>query len=67
VVRNCPDVTKADAAHQRLHNIITDSRWDDHAVRLAAARHALEPMPQVAQIWSWIVDDTGLLKKGTTR
>lgn len=31
-VRNCPDVTKADAAQQRLHDFITDSRWDDHAV-----------------------------------
>jgi SRSO17 transposase len=64
-VRNCPDTTKADAAHQRLHDFITDSRWDDHAVRLAAAHYALEPMTQVAQIWSWIIDDTGFLKKGT--
>jgi SRSO17 transposase len=64
-VRNCPDVAKADAAHQRLHDFITDSRWDDRAVRLAAARYALEPMTQVAQIWAWILDDTGFLKRGT--
>ncbi len=64
-VRDCPDVAKADAAHQRLHDFITDSRWDDHEVHLAAARYALESMTQVAQIWTWIVDDTGFLKKGT--
>ena len=63
-VRNCPDVTKADAAHQRLHDFITDSRWDDHAVRLAAARYALEPMTRIAQIWSWIA--SGLSASGAT-
>jgi SRSO17 transposase len=49
-VRNCPNVAKADAAHQRPHDFITDSRWDDHAVRLVAARYALAPMPQVTQV-----------------
>ena len=62
--RNCLDVAKADAAHQRLHDFITDSAWNDRAVRLAAARYALEPMTQSAQIWAWIIDDTGFLKKG---
>jgi hypothetical protein len=28
-----------DAAHQRLLHFITDSAWDDHVVRLAAARY----------------------------
>jgi SRSO17 transposase len=57
-------VAHVDAAHQRLQNFITDSTWDDHAVRLAAVRYALEPMTQMAQPWAWIVDDTGFLKKG---
>ena len=62
--RDCADVAKADAAHQRLHRFVTDSNWDDHAVRIAAARYALAPLTQVAEVWTWIVDDTGFLKKG---
>jgi SRSO17 transposase len=57
-------VEHVDAAHQRLQNFITDSTWDDRAVRLAAARYALEPMTRMAMPWAWIVDDTGFLKKG---
>lgn len=57
-------VEHVDAAHQRLQNFITDSTWDDHAVRLAAARYALEPMTRMAVPWAWIIDDTGFLKKG---
>ena len=53
-----------DASHQRLQNFITDSAWDDHAVRLAAARHALAPMTRTALPWAWIIDDTGFLKQG---
>jgi SRSO17 transposase len=62
--RHVPDPAKADAAHQRVQHFITDSRWDDHAVRLTAARYALGAMTQVASVWAWIVDDTGFLKKG---
>jgi SRSO17 transposase len=57
-------VAHMDAAHQRLQEFITDSAWDDHAVRLAAARFALEPMTRTAVPWAWIVDDTGFLKQG---
>jgi SRSO17 transposase len=62
--RHVPDPAKADAAHQRVQHFITDSRWDDHAVRLNAARYALAAMTQVASVWAWIIDDTGFLKKG---
>lgn len=62
--RHVPDPAKADAAHQRVQHFITDSRWDDHAVRLTATRYALATMTQVASVWAWIIDDTGFLKKG---
>ena len=62
--RSGASVAHMDAAHQRLQEFITDSAWNDHAVRLAAARYALEPMTQAAVPWAWIVDDTGFLKKG---
>lgn len=57
-------VAHMDAAHQRLLHFITDSTWDDHEVRLAAARYALAPMTRTALPWAWIVDDTGFLKQG---
>jgi SRSO17 transposase len=64
VARAGASVAHMDAAHQRLLHFITDSAWDDHAVRLAAARYALAEMTQVALPWAWIIDDTGFLKQG---
>ena len=65
VARAGASVTHMDAAHQSLLHFISDSAWDDHAVRLAAAKYALEPMTRTALPWAWIVDDTGFLKQGT--
>lgn len=64
VARAGASVAHMDAAHQRLLHFLTDSAWDDHAVRLTAARYALEPMTRTALPWAWIVDDTGFLKQG---
>lgn len=62
--QHVPDPMLADAAHQRVQHFITDSRWDDRAVRLAAARYALAEMTCIASVWAWVIDDTGFLKKG---
>jgi SRSO17 transposase len=62
--RACASAAHMDAAHQRLQYFITESTWDDHEVRLAAARHALAEMTRIARPWAWIVDDTGFLKQG---
>jgi len=64
VARAGASAAHMDAAHQRLLHFITDSGWDDHAVRLAAARYALAEMTRLALPWAWIVDDTGFLKQG---
>jgi SRSO17 transposase len=63
-VRDCIDVHRAGAAHQRVQEFITDSAWNDDHVRVAAARYALEPIARAAQVWAWVIDDTGFLKKG---
>ncbi len=62
--RACADTARADAEHQRMLHFLTDSRWDDHELRAFTARYALEAMTQRAYVQSWIVDDTGFLKKG---
>jgi len=65
VARAGASVVHMDAAHQRLLHFVTDSAWDDLAVRLAAARYALAAMTQTAEPWAWIIDDTGFLKQGS--
>jgi SRSO17 transposase len=62
--RGCGDPEEADATHQRLLHFLVDSGWEDHAVRLEAAREGIEAMTAREPIRSWIVDDTGFLKQG---
>ena len=54
-----------DAAHQRLLHFLTDSVWDDRAVRRMAARYALKFMTAEQPIEASVIDDTGFLKQGT--
>src|SRR6202162_11776 len=35
------DPEHAGAGHQRIHHFISNSSWDDHEVRLEAARYAI--------------------------
>lgn len=53
------------AAHQRLLHFLRESVWDDHAVRLWAAKYALKFMAAEQPVEAWILDDTGFLKQGT--
>ncbi len=63
--RCCPDVERVDAMHQQLHHFIGVSEWDDRAVRLLAARHAIDAMKARGEAPdAWIFDDTGFLKQG---
>ncbi len=52
------------AHHERLVHFLADSPWKDQPIREFSARFALEPMVERSPILSWIVDDTGFLKKG---
>jgi SRSO17 transposase len=52
------------AAHQSLHHFVAQAAWDDRAV-LAAVRDLVLPAMQAqAPIRAWIIDDTGMPKKG---
>jgi SRSO17 transposase len=62
--RACPDPKKADAAHQRLHNFVSNSAWSDRDVRRESARYALAAMEKREPIVAWLIDDTGFLKQG---
>lgn len=63
--RACPDPDEVDNVHRKLLYFLGRSVWDDRAVRLEAARYAIEEIQKRERITSWIVDDTGFLKQGT--
>jgi SRSO17 transposase len=60
----CATPARMGAAHQSLLHFVSTSDWDDHGVRRAATRYAVEAMCARAPITTWIVDDTGFLKQG---
>jgi SRSO17 transposase len=60
----CADPDECDAWHQRLLHFSANAPWSDRAVRRIAARHAVEAMAKHERIRTWIIDDTGFLKKG---
>jgi SRSO17 transposase len=62
--RSVGDPRTADAEHQRLLHFLTDSNWDDRAVRLMAARYGLKFMTRDEPVEASVIDDTGFLKQG---
>jgi SRSO17 transposase len=58
------DPEHASAGHQRIHHFISSSSWNDHEVRLAAARYAIAALEEHEPVVAWIIDDTGFLKQG---
>lgn len=50
--------------HQSMHHFIADAPWSDDAVMEAVRNYALPAIETMEPIQAWIVDDTGLPKKG---
>lgn len=50
--------------HQSLHHLVADAPWEDTAVLKAVREYALAAITQRGPIEAWIVDDTGIPKKG---
>ncbi len=51
--------------HQSLHHVVADAPWSDEAVLDQVRDHVLAPMTKTDPVVAWIVDDTGLPKKGS--
>jgi len=62
--RACPDPEEVHNVHHKLLYFLGRSVWDDRAVRLEAARYAMEEIQKRERITTWIIDDTGFLKQG---
>src|SRR3954463_14131959 len=58
------DPGRVGAAHQSLHHFVAKAGWDDAALLAAARACALPAMLERGPVRAWIVDDTGLPKKG---
>src|SRR3954466_1372445 len=58
------DPARVGAAHQSLHHFVAKAAWDDAALLAAVRAHALPAMLGRGPVRAWLVDDTGLPKKG---
>src|SRR5512143_395207 len=52
------------AAHQSLHHFVAKAAWDDGAVLDAVREMVLPAMLERGPLRAWIIDDTGMSKKG---
>lgn len=59
------DPKGVDNMHAKLLHFLAYSSWSDRAIRLEAARYAIEAMERNEPVGTWIIDDTGFLKQGT--
>jgi SRSO17 transposase len=62
--RLCGDENRVGALHDKLLHFLGQASWDDQAVRLVAARYAVEALREREPVTAWIIDDTGFLKQG---
>jgi len=58
------DPARVGAAHQSLHHFVAKAAWDAAALLGAVRAYALPALLERGPIRAWIVDDTGLPKKG---
>ena len=60
--RLCPDNVRQ--THQSLHHVVAHAPWSDEDILEAVRQYALPAMRRQGPIVAWVVDDTGLVKKG---
>ena len=53
------------ARHQSMHHFVANAVWRDAAVLAVARDWALEQLERHGPVAAWVVDDTGMPKKGT--
>lgn len=52
------------SAHQSMHHLVADAPWSDEAMMSAAAEAVLPALLRDDDPLYWIIDDTGMPKKG---
>jgi len=61
--RLAPSTTRT--THKKLLNFVSDGAWSDAAVLAAMRREVLPALEAHGAVRRWIVDETGMAKKGT--
>lgn len=51
--------------HESLHHFVAQSPWKDDQMLRQVRTYALPAMQKVGPVTAWIVDETGVVKKGT--
>jgi SRSO17 transposase len=51
-------------AHQSMHHFVASAPWDERPMLAVARDYALTQLERHAPIGAWVVDDTGIPKKG---
>ena len=59
------DPRRVSSRHQSMHHFVASAPWDVEAVLNVARDYALEQMQRHAPVAAWIIDDTGMPKKGS--
>jgi SRSO17 transposase len=59
------DPRRTMAKHQSLQHFVTDSPWDERRLLDAVRDYALPSLAACGGVRAWVVDDTGIPKKGT--
>lgn len=52
------------ARHQSMHHFVANASWSDEAMLRVAVQYALAQMERHGPVSAWLVDDTGIPKKG---
>lgn len=58
------DPRHVQARHQSLHHFVANAPWDERDVLRIAREHALVELERHAPVGAWVIDDTGIPKKG---
>jgi SRSO17 transposase len=58
------DPRHVESRHQSMHHFVADAPWDERAVLRVARDWTLEQFERHGPVEAWVVDDTGIPKKG---
>src|SRR5512141_635064 len=58
------DPRHVESRHQSMHHFVADAPWDERAVIRVARDWALEQFERHGPVEAWVVDGTGIPKKG---
>jgi SRSO17 transposase len=58
------DPRHVSARHQSMHHFVASAPWDEGTVLAVARDYALAQLERHAPVAAWVIDDTGIPKKG---